>query len=534
MKQYIIGVDVGGTNTDIALLDTSGRLIASCKEPTSAPVHSAIQSGVMKVLLQAKVLPGQVYSLAVGTTHALNALLEAKGLSKVALIRVASNNPLLKPCAGWSQNLKEAVLLGYETVQGGYECDGSPIDELNINEAKDAIRRLIDKGAQNFAVSSPFSCLQDKQEQEMKELIQKELSCVAPLDSCTITLSSEIGGIGFIERENSALLNSALSCVIKDAFQSIESSLQKIGILCPILMVINDGSAHPLHEVAESPILTIASGQANSARGGSLLYATEASSSVLIVDIGGTSTDCIPVKSGYVRRHTGLFEIQGAKMQFPAPQMHSISLGGGSIVKRVHHQVTVGPHSVAKKIRSEALSFGGSMLTMTDIAEKMGLLDLSQQEGYQPINIDIDIAESALQRAADMALQAIIRAKGSETDMPIGFVGGGSPIVYEYLKKRIPLLELCPHYDVANAIGAALSERVGIVDTIVSLRSRDETIDKLSELALQKAIEKGACHKKVTVKDLQIIPFGYSSDQKARVIITASGPAANMEISLRK
>ncbi len=524
-QKYAIGIDVGGTNTDACLIDSNGKLIQTAKVLTN---HTALHIGIIEVIqnvLQiAAIQPCSITSVSIGTTHGLNAILEAKNLQPTALIRIASNTPKIRPGFGWDSKLRQVLLADSYTIQGGFECDGSEINPCCRHETQHVVRTLLEKGIRSFALVSTFGCLNNSHEIFVENLLREE-AChfSAPL---TITKSCDMGGIGFLERENATLLNSALSHVIAQAFQEVTTALTSMGITAPCCMVMNDGSASPIDVVSRFPILTVAAGQTNSGKGGMLLYQKhiDKDKPLLVIDIGGTSSDCIHVENGYIRRNIGELVINGVRMQFPAPDVLSIALGGGTIV---HSKEKIGPESIAKRVLLDSASFGGNCVTLSDIAIQLGYLDLSHVPGFRKDVVSRDFAASIMESSASYIIDAIRLAKGRNIDCPVAFVGGGAPLLYEAISKKIDhVLPLAANFSSANALGAAFSERSGTIDTITSLQERKKTLDRISEEAVTLAIQRGACSSQTSVKNIQILPLSYSAQELYRVVITASGPKA--------
>lgn len=429
----IIGIDIGGTNTDAVLVNKENIILSSVKYPTTED----ISVGFSEALKQLQ--PYDAESIFLGTTHATNAILKRKGLYRVGLIRIAGQRPLLPPAYGWPRDLREAVLGGVETIDGGFECHGGPLTPLS--NAKDAIERLLEKGVESIAIVGVFSPINGEQEKQIAELVGQRIP---------ISLSSEIGGIGFIERENSTLLNAALKKVMQTGF----TSLQKAAGSIPLKITQNDGSLIDMARAIEYPVLTISAGPTNSFMGGVRLAGLD---HAIVVDIGGTSTDVGLVRKGFPIRSVNQSHIGGVMLNFPMPDVCSIAMGGRDLV----------------------------------------LKQLDQ-------------------------LIAPLQKKG---EVPVLFVGGGSALLpASYFKKGY---QKPPYFTVANAYGAALAEISGTVDTVVSLRNREEVLHGLYEMAQQRAVDLGANPATLRLIDQQIIPYSYVPNQMARVVIRYSGKRVN-------
>jgi len=149
--------------------------------------------------------------------------------------------------------------------------------------------------------------------------------------------------------------------------------LRDHGVESDLFITQNDGTLMAVEYARKYPVFTIASGPTNSLRGAAFLSGL---SDALVVDVGGTTTDVGILLKGFPRESTSAMEIGGVRTNFRMPDLISIGLGGGSLIRTDNGSCTVGPDSVGYKITSEALIFGGKTLTATDAAVAAGLADL--------------------------------------------------------------------------------------------------------------------------------------------------------------
>ncbi len=326
-----------------------------------------------------------------------------------------------------------------------------------------------------------------------------------------ITLSHQIGGVGYLERENSSILNSALKKVMETGFAKLEQICLRLQLDCPLLITQNNGSRISLSEAIEHPILTISAGPTNSFVGASKLSGL---ADAIIVDIGGTSTDIGLIKGGSFRRSLNVSTIGGVKLNFPMPDVVSLAIGGGSLIQPA--PLKVGPRSVGREITTRAQCFGGSELTLTDLAVAAGHLQIANA---QEVAIAQHDAIEILRQVIGTIEEHIALLDGA--DLPVILVGGGAAVFPPALlsdRYRVP--ENAP---VANALGAALSRISGAVDTIVSLTDQEKALSELRKQAIEAAIAKGAAPDTIVLSDVQIIPYHYVPNNIARVIVTAHG-----------
>jgi len=499
-----IGIDIGGTNTDLVLVDKNKKIIGQHKEPTTSSIELAVVQGLSQLLQKEEVLPQAIEGVFIGTTHATNAILQGrdKDLLQVGLIRIAGNHPDISPGAAWPTELRRKIISASETIPGGYECHGEPITPFDETRAEQAIDRLLTKGVEAIAVVGVFSPMNRDQEIQVLQLIKKMAGPMFP-----VTLSSDIGGIGFLERENATLLNSALKKVVGRGFEALEMAVKGMGVQAPLYMIHNDGSVMDMQRAIDFPIFTISAGQTNSFRGAISLANRE---NAIIIDVGGTSSDIGLVTNGYPKRSCKAAKIGGVKLQFPMPDVLSLAIGGGSIVCGEK----IGPESVARELLSQAQCFHGNVLTLTDVGVLTGHLEIA---GAQCKNISLTKPQAkALLHSVHMQMeQAIAIVKGKNSSLPVIAVGGGAALLENVLQ--------IPFGNVANAYGATLAEISSTIDIVTSLHKRLEVLEEVRAKAITSAIEKGALPTDVRVVNVEIIPYAYSKEALARVIVTAAG-----------
>lgn len=509
-----IGMDIGGTNTDAVILDDAGGIVYATKTLTTKDTSIGFSLALKEILHKTEILPTRVEAILLGTTHAVNAVLERKDLYKVGLIRLAGHMPdSLPPCFSWPSDLKEVVFVGVETINGGYECNGNPITEVIEEEVRLAISSLLKKGAESLAIVGVFSAINPAQEKEVGNIIEEMLGEEFPY-----SLSYALGGIGCIERENTTLLNSALKKVMQKGFRALEKEKEALGFKCPLWITQNNGSLISLLDAVQHPVLTISAGPTNSFLGAvSLANIHDA----IVVDIGGTSTDVGIVKNKFPRRSHNTSNIGGVKLNFSMPDVRAIGLGGGSHISFNEEEgVTIGPKSVARNLLQEALSFGGGVLTLTDVALKLSLIDIPNAQ-TEKVELTLEEVEAIFKEVLRKIENEVAIIQGDAKDLPILLVGGGAHLIpKKYLEGRF---RIPPYAHVANAYGAALSEITGVVDSVVSLEKREEILKELSLLALSRAKENGASSQNLRIVEREVIPYHYVPNQMARVRITAAG-----------
>ena len=512
---YRLGIDVGGTHTDAVILDERHEVCAKCKEATTEDVSTGINRAVETVLRDAAVPSSRIADAMLGTTHATNAVVERKGLARVGVLRLASpSGHAIPPFLDWPEDILAAVACGSCIVRGGYEYNGSLISAVDEDEVRRSLESLRRQGAQALAVSCVFAPVNDEQEARVQELAA---DCLGP--DFPVTLSSEIGSVGLIERENAAVLNAAIRSLAERAYGSFEHVLQTHGIRADLFITQNDGTLMSIDYAKRYPVLTIASGPTNSLRGAAHLSGIRDG---IVVDVGGTTTDVGVLKNGFPRESTSSVEMGGVRTNFRMPDLIAVGLGGGSVVDLSGDAPRVGPRSVGYNLHSESRVFGGGTLTATDLAVAAGRLELGDPSRVR--DIDPETVAGALQVVRAMIEEAVDRMKTSSGEVPVVVVGGGSVLVPNDLYGAAEVLKP-EHYEVANAMGAAIAQVSGGVDGVfdVATVGRERVLEEIKEAAREEAVRAGAAAETVEIVEVEEIPLAYLPSNAVRFRVKAAG-----------
>ncbi|MFC4122718.1 hydantoinase/oxoprolinase N-terminal domain-containing protein [Nonomuraea zeae] len=515
-----IGIDVGGTNTDAVVLDAADRVIAKAKRPTTRDVTAGLRAALDAVLALVQEGAGQdrITRVMLGTTHATNAILERRGLGRVAVLRLgAPATTSVPPLSDWPDDLRAAVSAGAAIVPGGHYVDGREISPPGL----DAIRRFLDGvQADAVAVTSVFSPASNEHERLAAELITSEYGL-------PVSLSHEIGSLGLLERENATVLNAALYGVAAQVTDALVTALAERGLDARPYLAQNDGTLMTVEHAARLPVSTIGSGPANSLRGAAFLSGV---ADAIVVDVGGTSTDLGVLTGGFPRESAAAVEIGGVLTNFRMPDILAVALGGGTVVR----EHGAGPDSVGYRIVEEALVFGRSTMTMTDAAVAAGRTPRDAQDwrerllngGHDMSAGMSDTLERALAVADEMVIDAVDRMALGKTDRPLVAVGGGAFMLPDGIPGVSHVIRP-EHAEVANAVGAAIALASGRVDTILPAGdSRSQAIERVKEEAAARAVAAGADPAGVEIVDLLEVPLSYLSEPAVRVHVKAAGPLA--------
>lgn len=513
MGWYRIGIDVGGTNTDAVIVDHNSRLIRKTKSPTTPDVMTGIETALKNLLSGWSVNLRKVRYCMLGTTHCINAILTRKGLDRVAVLRlgtpVGNSTP---PFVGWPADLVKAVRFRSYFVRGGHEFDGRPMHTLDCERIAE-IARSVDGKVKAIAISSVFSPVNSGHEIEAARLLERHLRKRVP-----VSLSHEIATIGLLERENATILNACLRSVSERAVRGFQGAAINLGLRATLYLGQNDGTLMDIKTALRFPILTVASGPTNSIRGASYLARLQDS---IVVDVGGTSTDLGLLKGGFPMQSARPALIGGVRTNFRIPDMLSLALGGGSLVRR-QDGVTIGPDSVGYRLSQESVASGGRTLTATDIAVALGRCDFGDPRRVMGISQELlRDADQAIRTKVEKGIESV---RTSSQRLPVVLVGGGSVLLGGSSIASLPIVRP-RHYDVANAIGVAIAEVGAEVDTIVDYKrtSRAAELARICRTAIDRAIAAGAPRSRARITQVEEIPLTYLPGSAVRVRVKACG-----------
>jgi N-methylhydantoinase A/oxoprolinase/acetone carboxylase beta subunit len=242
----------------------------------------------------------------------------------------------------------------------------------------------------------------------------------------------------------------------------------------------------------------------------------------LVMDIGGTTTDVGVLAQSFPRESSMAVDIGGVRTNFRMPDLLSIGLGGGSLVVADAGRVKVGPQSVGFRIVSDALVFGGSRLTATDIVVAAGHAEIGDRARVD--HLERKFVAAALDEIHRLAEETVDRMKISAAAVPLILVGGGSILLQRDLG-GVSSVTVPQHAGVANAIGAAIAQVSGTVDRVYSYEAlgRDQALAQARDEATGNAVAAGANSSSVAITDIEELPIQYLPGRAVRVRVKAVG-----------
>ncbi len=377
--RYRIGADVGGTFTDLMVLDAETGEVHAFKTPTTpADPSEGLLAGIAEAASLLGFQPGEIGFILHGTTIATNAVLERKlpagaliankGFADVLEIgRHVRREPYtLKP-------VPQAVLVPRNRrygVEGRVRWNGSEEVPLDERAVADIACELSEAGVGAVAIAFLHAYRNPAHERRVAEILTE----TAP--DIPVSLSSDVSPeIREFERASTTVLNALLVPVVKDYLARLEARLREAGLAARLYLVQSNGGMTTPAQAARLPVRLLLSGPSGGATAAADLSETLGRANLVAVDMGGTSFDVSVVRDGESAVVTE-GEIDGLPVRLPMVEMRTIGAGGGSIASVAPGgALSVGPASAGAEPGPAAYGKGGRDPTVTDANIVLGRLD---------------------------------------------------------------------------------------------------------------------------------------------------------------
>ena len=454
---YRIGIDVGGTFTDVVLIDNSTGEISVAKLLNRHDDRAeTVVEGVERLLDRAGVAAEELGWISHGTTIATNAVIERKG-AKTALITNRNFRDILE--IGRFARPAELIYRIHEDkpaplvprhLRLGVACridrHGATVTGLDEGDLERAIAVIAEERVESVAVCFLFSFLNPAHEERVRERLDAALPHVDVALSCEI-----LREFREFPRTSTTVFAAYVAPVLRAYVSGLTGRLADRGIACPLYIFQSSGGVATPEIVMRNPALTMLSGPAGAVVGAARLCGQAGYRDLITMDIGGTSLDTCLVR-GSVAEATTTREIDMFPLAIPMLDVHTIGAGGGSVV-RVDDvgRVKVGPESMGARPGPACYGLGGETATLTDINVSMGLIDADGFAGGEvpldraraeqvvdrqvagPLGVDVAAAAAGVYRVATNqiaeAIGTVTIERGSDPrDFALVAFGGGGPL----------------------------------------------------------------------------------------------------------
>ncbi|MCM3760142.1 hydantoinase/oxoprolinase family protein [Alkalihalobacillus oceani] len=381
----LVGVDVGGTFTDIMYTDTEKRETSINKVPTTLddPSKGVVQ-GIEELCEKEGIAKGLINHIFHGTTIATNAILEYDG-ARTGMITTKGFRDIIH--IGRHQRpqnysiMQEIPWQDRPLVQRRYRKvvsermsppKGDVLIPLNEEEVREAIRELKEQGVESIIVSFLFSYINSAHEQRVKEIIAEEYP------EAFVTTSADVSPqFREFERFTTAAINGFVGPKVKKYISNLKKGLVHSGFTADLHIMCSNGGVGTAESVSEKPVNTLLSGPAAGVLGGWWSGTLSDKKKLITFDVGGTSADIgIITEQGIDESSARDTWIAGYPVMVPMIDIHTIGAGGGSIAYIDEGGAfKVGPRSAGSRPGPASYGHGGTRATVTDANVVLGRLD---------------------------------------------------------------------------------------------------------------------------------------------------------------
>lgn len=426
---YRVGTDVGGTFTDLWAVDASGHQVV-VKSPTTPDIVTGIVAVVELAAAEYGLSPREfcasITHFGHGTTAGLNALLTGRTAPTALLTTRGFGDTieigrLKRQLSGLTEleigdylnrgRWKPVVPrdLVFE-VDERIDSAGDVLRPLDVDEADDAIDRILASGVRAVAVATLWATANPAHEQLLAERFAQR----AP--QLSVSLSHRIApSVGEYARMSTTAVNAALSPVMSVYLHRLDDALRSAGLTVPVLLMTSEGGVVTADVVADEPVSVLMSGPAAGVAACSAIGRQLGVTRVLTMDVGGTSFDVGTVIDG-VALVRPQFTLGGADIQRPAIDVATIGAGGGSLATVTDGVLTVGPQSAGALPGPVCYGKGGRQPTATDADLVLGVL---AEDGFGDgaMRLDLPAATAAIEEqiAAPLGMSVAEAAWGIRT-----------------------------------------------------------------------------------------------------------------------
>ncbi|MCF6219981.1 MAG: hydantoinase/oxoprolinase family protein [Robiginitomaculum sp.] len=419
---YRLGVDVGGTFTDLLLIEeTTGKTYRSKVPSTPSDPSQAVINGTAKICEMADIKASDLSLFMHGTTVATNAILENK-IAKVGLIVTDGYRQVLQIArslvpgglAAWIIWQRPPILAPLEAtveVKERLDADGNVLKKVKEKNVLKAIKRLKKENVEAVTICLINSFANNAHEKQIEAIVKREMPGVPVSVSSDILPEKQE-----YERALTTVANSAVRPTVAKYVQSLRKELRAQNMDGQINLLRSDGGLMSSEQSEDLPVALLMSGPAGGVTGALWAAKNAGYANILTLDMGGTSTDVSLIENG-APRLTRDTEVGDLTVRTSSLDVKTVGAGGGSIahVPELTQALRVGPESAGATPGPACYGNGGEAATVTDANVVLGYLPDALLGGE--MKLDVDAAKKSVQVVADALGISLMEAAAGIIDI---------------------------------------------------------------------------------------------------------------------
>ena len=518
MTAWSIGIDIGGTFTDVVALDYgAGRLHSLKVLTTHGDPAEAVTDGVRRLMRQCAIEPGQVRRVVHATTLFANALIERRGASTGLLV---------------NEGFKDVIEIGHERkydlydlalerapalvprhlraeIAGRLDANGQELQPLDDANVRAAVAQLVAAGVESLAVCLLHSYASDRHERAVGDCIRRDFPGLA------VTLSADVAPvIREFERMSTTVANAYIKPLSSRYLDALEERLAGLGLASGVLMMLSNGGLSHIAEARRNPIELLESGPAAGAISAAHYGLRDGNARLLAFDMGGTTAKLSLIEDGQpaiafgfeAARRKRFAEGSGLPIRITTVDLIEIGAGGGSIA----HQdqlglLKVGPESAGSEPGPACYGRGGTDPTVTDANLVLGYLNPDYFAGgtvpidagrarqalagmgaalaRDPVDVAWGIHDIVAENMAGAARVHVAERGRDPRDFVLLCTGGGGPVHSYYVAQKIGVRTIIcpPAAGVASAYGLLVAPARADRSRTMRFRPATDSLEALEQ-----------------------------------------------------
>jgi N-methylhydantoinase A len=406
-----VAVDIGGTFTDIALLDGAGCIHQSKVSSTPDDPSRAVVAGVEALLKELGIAPGRVAEVLHGTTVGSNTILQRSG-ARTGLITTRGFRDVLEIGRirmpdmfdlTWDKPKPLVRRRHRLEVTERMAADGSVVVPLDEDGVLAAGQQLVDAGIEAVAIAFINSYRNPVHEERAEAILRAAFPGLLVTSSCAV-----LPEMKEYERTSTTVVNAYLLSAMRAYLQKLQDGLKAIGASAPVLVMTSNGGMLAADVTCEKPVMVVASGPAGGVVGAARLGLARDDRDVIVFDMGGTTAKAVIIEDGHptmtseyefrdgISTSSRFVKAGGYMLKVPAIDIAEVGAGGGSIAGiDKGGLLVVGPHSAGAMPGPACYGLGNDRPTVTDANVLLGFINANALAGGQ-LKIDSDLSRKAV------------------------------------------------------------------------------------------------------------------------------------------
>ncbi|MCH9851969.1 MAG: hydantoinase/oxoprolinase family protein [Alphaproteobacteria bacterium] len=418
--RYRLGVDIGGTFTDIVLYDEKGGTDIAKLASTPDDPGRAVVEGAVEILSKHDIFPSQISEIVHGTTVGSNTILQRVG-AKTGLITTKGFRDILEIGRirtpdmfdlTWEKPVQLVERRFRKEVTERLSADGKIVTPLDMNELGTVAQALADGGCEAIAICFLHSYVNPAHEIATREFLEKEFPQFLVTASCDV-----LPEMKEYERTSTTVVNAYLLTQMRAYLTNLESELKARGFNAPLLIVNSAGGMMSVEAAKSRPVFAVGSGPAGGVAGGARLAEATGLGTLIAFDMGGTTAKASIIRDGQpmlineyefregISSPSRFTKGGGYMLKVPAIDIAEVGAGGGSIAWiDTGGMLQVGPISAGSNPGPASYGLGNEKPTVTDANIVLGYIGETGLAGGS-LTIDKSLAEAAIAKEIAEPLQ---------------------------------------------------------------------------------------------------------------------------------